>query len=173
MVIPLIIGLALIVHAFYLSYPLSIDSAYDFIFNHVAFEYWIGLSLTLTSSSIVAFMSKRNSTRLITCAIAVMSIYSLSYFYYLLPGSDIHQYRGLTEYYIQTGNLDPSQPYHSFFQWPLLEILSKAFVSVTGLGLAQFELLLYAILGFVYVTCLYVYASRFSKIGGYFAVVTY
>lgn len=172
-VLPLCIGLVLILHSFYLSYPLSIDSEYDFIFNHVAPEYWVGLALTLFSSSLIAFISKRNSVRLIMCAIAMVSIYSLSYFYYMLPGSDIHLFGGLTEYHIQTGDLDPSKPYHSFFQWPLFEILGKTVVSITGMGLAQFQFLLYAILGFLYVTCLYVYASRFSRIGGYLAVVAY
>jgi hypothetical protein len=45
--------------------------------------------------------------------------------------------------------------------------------SVSGLGLANFEFLLYAIIGFLLATALYVYASKAYKKSGFLAVVAF
>ena len=163
---PLITGIMLIVYSWFLSYPLSIDSPGDFVFNHISVLYWFGLPLTLASMYMIAVTSKRNSVKWIMTAGIVMTMYSLSYFYYMLPGSDSSSTRGLTEFLIKTKNLDSSQPSHSYFQWPSLFILANTITSVTGLGLATVEFLVYAIIGFLLATTLYAYASKASKNGG-------
>lgn len=173
MALPLCVGVILLVYSWYLSYPLSIDSVYDFIFNHISPLYWLGLALLLASLYVIAAMSESGDLKFMICAGIVTCIYSLSYFYYSLPGSDIHYYGGLTEYLIKTGDLNPSKPYHDYFQWPLFYILNKMGHSITGLELIHLEFLLYAILGFLYVASFYTYASRFFKGGGYLAVIAY
>jgi hypothetical protein len=100
-------------------------------------------------------------------------MYSLRFFYYSLPSSDASATRGLTEYVIATGDLDPSRPYHAYFQWPSFFILNKVTFSVSGLGLRYFEFVLFAIWGVLYVTSLYVYAARFSKESSHLAVIAY
>jgi len=170
---PLITGIMLIVYSWFLSYPLSIDSSSDFVFNHISVLYWFGLALTLASMYMIAVASKRNSVKWIMTVGIVMTMYSLSYFYYMLPGSDSQNTRGLTEFFIKTKNLDSSQPGHSYFQWPSFFIFANTMTSVTGLGEATIEFLGYAIIGFLLATTLYVYASKASKNGGFLAVIAF
>lgn len=170
---PLTIGIILMAHSWCLSYPLSIDSLGDFVFNHVSVLYWFSLALTLASMYMIAVTSKRDSLKWIMTVGIVMTMYSLSYFYYMLPGSDSHNVRGLTEIFIRTKNLGPSQPSHMYFQWPSLFILANTITSVSGLGLATIEFLVYAIIGFLMATTLYVYASKASKNGGSLAVIAF
>ena len=103
----------------------------------------------------------------------VLTMYSLSYFYYMLPGSDSQSFRGMTEYFIKTKDLDPLKPSHDYFQWPSFFLLSDIATSVSGMELANFEFLLYAIIGFLLATAMYVYASRAYKNEGFLAVVTF
>ena len=170
---PLIIGIILMVYSWGLSYPLSIDSSGDFVFNHVSVLYWFSLALTLPSMYMIAVTSKRDSLKWIMTVGIVMTIYSLSYFYYMVPGGDSHHTTGLTEFFIKTKNLDPSQPNRGYFQWPILFILASIATSVTGLGLPTIEFLFYAIIGFLWSTALYVYASKASKNGGFLAVIAF
>jgi len=163
----------LIVYSWFLSYPLSIDFSGDFVFNHISVLYWFGLALTLASMYIIAVASKRNSVKWIMTVGIVMTMYSLSYFYYMLPGSDSSHTRGLTESFIKTQNLNSTQPSHNYFQWPSFFIFANTMTSVTGLGEATIEFLGYAIIGFLMATALYVYASRASKNGGFLAVIAF
>jgi hypothetical protein len=90
----------------------------------------------------------------------------------MLPGSDSHYFRGLNEYFIRTKDLNPLKPSHEYFQWPSFFLLSDVVTSVSGLGLANFEFLLYAIIGFLLVSALYVYTTSSFKNGGFTAVVS-
>ena len=100
----------------------------------------------------------------------VMVLYSISYFYFTLPTSDSQYFRGLTEFYIETNNLDPLQPNHIYYQWPGFFILSGIVTSVSGLPLLTFEILLYTLIGFLLATSLYVYGSRLFKRGGFIVI---
>lgn len=170
---PLITGFMLIVYSWFLTYPLSIDSSSDFVFNHISVLYWFGLSLTLASMYMIIVTSKRNSVKWIMTVGIVMTMFSLSYFYFMLPGSDSSHTRGLTEFFIKTKNLDSSQPSHSYFQWPSFFIFANTMTSVTGLGEVTIEFLVYALIGFLMATALYFYASKVFKSGGFLAVVAF
>lgn len=171
--LPFAVGLILLVCSWWLSYPLSIDSTSDIIFNHVSLLYWISLPLLLASLYMINVTSKNNSLKWIATIGIVLTIYSLSYFYYTLPGSDSQAFRGLTEYLIKTKDLDPSKPYHDYFQWPSYFLLNVIATSVCGMALRSFEFLLYTIMGFLFTTSLYVYASRTFKDEGCIAVVSF
>jgi hypothetical protein len=173
LILPICLGLALIICAWYSSYPLSMDSPLDFVFNHISPSYWIGLAILLGSLYVAATIVKNSKLRLIFCILIVVSMYSVRFFYYSLPSSDASTSRGLTEYLIATHNLDPSTPYHAYFQWPSFFILNQMTVSVTGLGLRYFEFVLFAVLGVIYVMSLYVYAAKFSRESSYLAVIAY
>jgi hypothetical protein len=121
----------------------------------------------------IAVASKRNSMKWIMTVGIVITMYSLSYFYYMLPGSDSQYVRGLTGFFIKTKNLDSSQPSHSYFQWPSFFIFANTMTSVTGLGEATNEFLVFALIGFLMATALYVYASKASKNGGFLAVIPF
>jgi hypothetical protein len=100
----------------------------------------------------------------------VLSIYSLSYFYCMLPGSDQQFYRGMTEYFVETRNLDPLQPNHGYYQWPFFYVLSYIVSSICGLSIRNLEFLLYTIIGFILAISLHSYASKAYKNGGFLAV---
>ena len=170
---PFFMGIILMAYSWYSSYPLSIDSVDDFIFNHVSVLYWFSLPLMLTSMYMLAVTSKSHILKWIIAVGIVMTIYSLSYFYYMLPGSDSHYFRGLTEYFVRTENLDPSQLNHGYFQWPSFFVLANIATSVSGLELANFQFLLYTVIGFLLATTLHVYASKTFKNGGFLAVVAF
>jgi hypothetical protein len=170
---PLLIGIMLMVYSWCVSYPLSIDSLDDFVFNHISLLYWYSLPVILTSMCAMAITSKNNSLKWIVTIGLVISIYSLSYFYYMLPGSDSHYFRGLTEYFIKTKDLDPLKPNHLYFQWPSFFLLSDMATSVSGMELAKFEFLLYTMIGFLMATAMYVYASKTFKKWGFLAVIAF
>jgi hypothetical protein len=116
---------------------------------------------------------KSNSLKWMTTIGIVLTMYSLSYFYYMMPGSDSQYFRGLTEYLIKTKDLDPLKPSHDYFQWPSFFLLSEMVTSVSGMELANFEFLLYTIIGFLLATAMYVYASRAYKNEGFLAVASF
>jgi uncharacterized membrane protein YjjP (DUF1212 family) len=91
----------------------------------------------------------------------------------MMPGSDSQFFRGLTEYFIKTKDLDPLKPGHYYFQWPSFFLLSEMVTSVSGMEFANFEFFLYAIIGFLLATAMYVYASRAYKNEGFLAVVAF
>ena len=103
----------------------------------------------------------------------VMALYSTSFFFYRLSTSDSLFYRGLHEYFAKTGNLDSSLPGKAYFQWPAVFILTNVATSVSGLELANFEFLMYAIIGILLTTALYVFAAKPYKKGGFLAVVAF
>jgi hypothetical protein len=172
LVVPLCIGIMLMVYAWLSSYPLVLDSPTDFLFNHISQFYWIGLVLTLASLYALAAMTQNTIVRWLTIVGIVTATYSLSYFYYLVPGSDSHYFRGLTEYSLTAEKLDSSEPYHSYYQWPLFFVLSKLAYTL-GLDARFFQFILYGVIGILYATSLYYISSRFSKEGAFLAVISF
>jgi hypothetical protein len=121
----------------------------------------------------MAVTSKNDYLKWMMAVGIIIGIYALQYFYFMLPGSDSHFFRGLTEYFIQTRDLNPLIPNHFYFQWPSFFILTDIATSVSGLKLANYEFLQYAIIGFLLTTTLYVYASKVYKHGGFLAPVVF
>ena len=96
----------------------------------------------------------------------VIVIYSLSYFYYSMSTSDSLFFRGLTENFIRTSNLNASQGIHNYYQWPSFFLLGSITTMVSGLKLSIYEFLLFTVIGFLLSTALYVYATKaFSRSG--------
>jgi len=168
-----VMGILFLLYSWYISYPLSVDSVSDVLFNHIPASYWVGISLLLASSYVLAVSTKNSTLKWVFSVGIVLTIYSLSYFYRFLPGSDSQFFRGLTEYSTRTGNLDPLVPNHGYFQWPSYFILINAATSVSGLDLTNLEFLMYASIGLMLTTTLYVYASRAHKNGGIQAVAIF
>jgi hypothetical protein len=100
-------------------------------------------------------------------------IYSISYFFLTIPTADSNNFTGLTEYFLRTNDLTPNLVSRAYFQWPSFFILAKIMTSVAGIDLAKYEFLLYAIIGFLITTAVYIYASKFSKNGGFIAVIAF
>ncbi len=171
--IPLFAGIILMAISWLTSYPLSINSVDDFVFNHVSILYWLSLPLLLASMFMIAATFRNNYLRWIMTVGIVMTIYSTSYFYYNLPTSDAHFFRGLNENFLSTKSLDSSLPGKFYFQWPGFFILSDITTAVSGLQLASFSFIAYAILGFVLTTALYVLASENFRGSGYIAVIAF
>jgi hypothetical protein len=169
--IPMCIGGVLLLLSWYLSYPISIDSPYDFAYNHFSYLYWLGLAVLFASFFIVAMETKNNSLRWAMTIGTVLLIFSQAYFYYMVPGSDANQTRGLTEYFISTGDLS-LEPYHDYYQWPLSFILSKTALSITGLDLRCFEFILYGVMSFVITSLIYLYISK-VRANAYVAVIAF
>jgi hypothetical protein len=170
--LPFILGLLLIFYSWYISYPLTVDSPSDFVFNHISPFYWLGLSIVLATLYITGTLFERNSLKWIATAGFIIFMYSLTYFYWFTPGVDSKYVRGQIDYFVETGDLDPSKPWHSYYQWPLFFVLNKMAYAV-GFNLRFFEFILFGLFGFLYATALYSIFHKFSKDGAYLAVITY
>ena len=169
--IPILTGILLVLYSWYVSYPVSIDSPYDFIYNNISPIYWLGSVILFASFFTLAINTKNNILRWILVFGTFLLIYPLKYFYYMIPGSDAHAFRSLTEYFTLTGDLS-SKPYHYYYQWPLFFILNKVGTSITGLDLRCFEFILYATIGFVLSTSVYLYTTK-AGADGYVAVISF
>lgn len=169
--IPLCIGILLLLLSWYMSFPVSIDSEYDFIYNHISPLYWVSLPILFASFYIIAMNTKSDVIKWIMSFSTVLLIYSLSYFHYRVSSSDANSFRGFTEYFMSTGDLS-AEGTRSYFQWPLFFILNMVATSLTNLDLRYFEFILYAIIGFLIASCLYIYASK-ANANGYTATVTF
>ena len=157
--LPFLLGLILMAYSWYTSFPLSVSSANDSIFHYVPIWYWISLPLLLTSMCMMGISFKNKYWMFGMVVGCVITLYSLFYFYYTMPGSDSHYFRGLTEYFIREQSLDLSQISHRYYQWPGFFILANITTSVSGLALANYEFLLFTIIGFLIISALYVYVS--------------
>jgi len=169
--IPMCIGIIFLFLSWYLSYPVSIDSPYDFVYNHFSYLYWIGLAILFVSFFIVAMKTENKSLRWAMAIGTVSLMFSQAYFYYMIPGSDTNQFRGLTEYFISTGDLSLNQ-YHYYYEWPLFFILNKIAISVTGLDLRYFEFILYCAISSVITSFIYLHVSRI-RTNAYTAVIAF
>ncbi len=118
LIIPFFIGLALLVYSWYLSFPLSIDSVGDSIFNHISILYWFSIPLLFTSIFLIAISFKNKYWIWMLTITFVMILYSLSYFYNTMSTADAAFFRGLTDNFIKTNSLNASQYIHSYYQSP-------------------------------------------------------
>jgi hypothetical protein len=91
----------------------------------------------------------------------------------MTPTPDSQLFRGLSEYFIKTKNLDPSQLNHTYYEWPAYFILADVVTSVSGLPLASYEFLLYGLIGILLTTGLYVYACKKHNVAGYLTVAAF
>ena len=174
LIIPFLLGLSLLIYSWYVSFPLSINSVGDSIYDHVPIFYWISIPLLLTSMFLMAISFKNTYLRWMLTAGFVVVLYSLLYFYFTIPTVDSAFFRGLTENFIGTHNLDASQFIHSYYQWPSFFLLANVTTLVSGLSLSIYEFLLFTIIGFLLVTSLYVYASKaFNRSSGFFAAAVF
>jgi hypothetical protein len=170
---PFFLGLLLMFYSWYLCYPLYIDTLEGFIFNRITVLYWFSLPLTLVSMFLITVTTKNRCLKWVMAVGLVMTIYSLSYFYYLIPGSDANFFRGLNEYFIATQDLDPVKSTHAYFQWPSFFILTDVTTSISGLSLANFEFLIFAVIGFLLTSALYVYTTKAFSNSGFAAVAAF
>lgn len=122
---------------------------------------------------VMASQLKNSTLKWVAVLGVATSMFSLSYFYYLLPGSDSHHTRGLTEYFITTGDLNPSTPGKNYFQWPSLFLLCNIATNLLGLELKYFEFILYAAIILLCASSLYGYFSRIYRDGSHIAVIAF
>ena len=139
LLLPFTAGLILIAHAWLSSYPVSIDYPGDVVFYDISFSYWISIPLLLTSMCLIAFKFKNNYLKWILSLGIVILIYSLPFFYFSMPTSDSQYFRGLTEYFLSTNNLNPLVSRHAYYQWPSFYLLSDIATSISGLSIMSFE----------------------------------
>ena len=173
LIIPFLTGLLLMIYSWYSSFPISVGPFGDSIFNHVSIYYWFSIPLLLTSMFLIAIRFNNKYLKWIMAVGSVTVLYSLSYFYYTMSTSDAEFFRGLTENFIKTNNLNASQIIHSYYQWPSFFLLSKIATSISGLPLVDFEFLLFTVIGFTISTALYVYVSKAFSQGSFLAVVIF
>jgi hypothetical protein len=173
LLLPFFIGLALMIVAWYTSYPLSASFANDYVYNHISVLYWFGLPLLSSSMFLMAVTTKNSFLKWALSIGIVLTFFALAYFYSMMPTSDSQSFRALMEYFTKTRNLDPSQLNHNYYQWPAFFILAYVVTSVSGLPLAAYEFLLYAIIGALLATGLYVYASKKNNLPGFIVVIAF
>ena len=167
LIIPFLVGLLLMIYSWYSSFPLSVNSINDSIYNHISILYWISFPLLLISIFLMAFSYKNKYLKWLLTICFVLVLYSLSYFYFTMSTSDAAFFRGLTENFIATNNLDASQLIHNYYQWPSFFLLANITTLVSGLTVSIYEFFLFTIIGFLLATSLYVYASKAYPNGGF------
>jgi hypothetical protein len=173
LLIPFALGLTLMICSFFLSYPITVSSTTEYAFNDISILYWFALPLLLSSMFLIAAKFENAVIKWIMTVGIIITLYSLSYFYFFLPGSDSQYFRGLTEYVIKTGNLTPIQPNHIYYQWPAFFIFSSIATSLSSIRLFSFEFLFYTVIGILLSTTLYVYASRLFSKAAFVSVVAF
>ena len=170
---PLLIGMALLIHSWFVSYPITINYANDYVFNHISVSYWFGLAFLFPSMYLIAATSKNIYLKWIMTVGIVLALYSTSFYFYRLSTSDSYFYRGLHEFFAHTGNLDSSLPGKVYFQWPAVFVLTNVATTVSGLQLENFEFLMYAIIGIMLATSLFLFTTKPYKNGGFLAAVVF
>jgi len=173
LLVPLFVGLALFVVSWWQTYPLYVTNVNGFIFDRVSILYWIALPIILVSLFAIANNFKSDAVKCSAVVCIVLFMYSFSYLYAFLPTSDSQAFRGLTEYFIKTGNLTPQLLIQSYLNYPSFFVLAKLAVSTTAMGLPSFEFILYTVIGFLLATSLYKYFSSRHRTGGFVAVVAF
>jgi hypothetical protein len=171
LLLPFCIGLILIIYSWYFSYPIAVDSVNDSIFNHISFFYWIGLPLLLSSIYLIAITSKSTLLKWVLTVGCLIALYSLAFFYYSISSSDAMYFRGLELNFINTKNLDISLD--MYYQWPGFFILSYITTSITGLSVVSYEFVLFLLIGLIFGTALFVYASKIDGKIGFLSVLIY
>ncbi len=171
--VSLLVGLALLIYSWFSSYPLSIKYPGDVIFNNVSPYYWLSLPFVLGSLYLIGVFSKSLSLKCLASIGIVTAIYSLSYFYFSMTTADSVYFRGVTDYFIQTQNLDPTQFVHLYLQWPSFFLIADITTSVTGLSVVNFEFFLYAVIGSLMAAALYLYASKIFRNTAFLVVVAF
>jgi hypothetical protein len=160
LLVPFFLGLVFLFSSWLLSYPLYVSDLADVIPNHLSILYWFSLPLLLGSMYIMSITFNNSILKWLLSVGIVLTLYSLSFFYYTLPGVDEHAFRGLTENFTSTGSLAISQPIQEYYQWPLFFMLAKIFTSITALPLAIFEFVIFALIGFLLTTAIFIYSSK-------------
>jgi len=122
---------------------------------------------------LMTLTTKNNFLKWILSIGIVVTLFSLYYFYGLMPTPDSQSFRALTEYFIKTKSLDPAQLNHVYYQWPAFFVLADIVTSVTGLTLTTYEFLLFTLIGLLLTTVLYVYGSKKYAYGGVLIVVAF
>ena len=168
----IIIGLALILYSWYDSYPISVDSPFDFLPNHISPFLWLGISIVCGTLYVTAMLSMRNSLKILATLGIIFFIYSSAYFFWFMPGIDSHYFRGLTEYFIETGDLNFFTSYHSYYQWPFFFVFSKI-AYIMGLDPRCLEFILFGLIGSIYGVSLYSLFNKSSRDGAVLAVLSY
>ncbi|MGD0645051.1 MAG: hypothetical protein ABSA75_09120 [Candidatus Bathyarchaeia archaeon] len=171
--LPFFVGLVLMIYSWYVSYPLSVNSVSDIIYNHVSILYWISIPILLTSMFMMATTFKSQYSKWILTVGFVIVLYSLVYFYFTMSTVDADYFRGLTENFIRTNSLNASQLIHNYYQWPSFFLLASITTLVSGLKLTSYEFLLFTIIGFLLSTALYIYASKAYNRSGFLMVAAF
>ena len=157
--LPFFSGIIFIIYSWYISYPLIFSSANDLIFDRISIWYWISIPLLLSSMFMMSIIFENKYWKFAMVVGCLLVLYSLFFFYYRVPGSDSHYFRGLTEYFIKVDSLDLAQISHRYYQWPLFFILAEITTSISGFELANYEFILYTIIAFLFSSGLYVYST--------------
>jgi hypothetical protein len=160
-------------YSWYLSYPLSINSSQDVIYNKINWLYWPAFSLLLVSMYLLSLNVKSYILKWLLSLGIVAVFFSLSYFYYFVPGSDSQYFRGLTENFINTKNLNPLSPSHYYYQWPSFFVMDYVSTTISAIKTQFYEFILYALIGFLLCTTLYVYFSKIFKNNGFIPIAAF
>ena len=122
---------------------------------------------------LMAVTTNSNLLRWLLSIGIILTFFSLSYFYSIMPTGDSQQFRGFVEYLTRTQSLDASQLNHNYYQWPAFFILADIATTVSGLPITSYEFLLYTIIGLLIGTTLFVYGSKKFLMGGVLVIAAF
>jgi hypothetical protein len=157
-----IAGAVLILFSWWQSYPLYLRSADSDIFFSVNPLYWVGLALTVPSLLILSRIGNRTHTAL-SAVLIFLSLRSLSFFYYFVPGPD-QFFQPLAAYYVSDGHTVAI--FQPLYAWPAFFILAREVELVTGLSSRIYAHLFVLLMGILIVMTVILVAERESVSSG-------
>jgi len=155
-----ILGAILIFIAWITSYPVEIPPLGEYVFDRINPVLWPGLSMVFTGLYLTSTTFKKQ--QFIYAMIFVFTLYIHYMLFPLIPGSDSHYFRGLTNYFSNVG-INPSL--HKYFQWPAFFIINNFLISILGLNVDVASKLFFIVIGFVITIALFLIYSFQGELG--------
>jgi len=164
----LLSGAMLAFIAWITSYPVEIPPIGEYVFDRINPLLWPSLSLAFTGLYLVSKIFKKPRSVYSFAFVLLLHIHYT--FFPLLPGSDSHYFRGLTNLFSKVA-LNPNL--HKYFQWPSFFITSNFLMLTLDLDVGVVSKLIFIVIGFVATLVLFLFYSSQKGELGFLGVALY
>jgi len=165
----LLLGIIILLFSFVRSYPITIKSMDDTVFDKVDYLFWFGFVVVLMGLFATSISTERLEIRYI-CSILLIFVFYIHYMLFpLLLGADSHFFRGATKLFMNVGVTNEKY----YFEWPIFFILNSVLANVLSLSVDSVCIVIFIVEGFLISSTLFILFSRIDKRLGFFGVALY